>query len=94
MRDQRVVKVLEEENGAVERVERETVGELDLLELRLFGENLVDGGFQQRELEEEFLSQGALRRGFEFCFLRGGDTVSFVSLERGLGGGGRGCTVS
>jgi hypothetical protein len=43
-----VAAFLVEERPVVEHVERYPVGQLDLLELRLFGEDLVDVCVQQR----------------------------------------------
>lgn len=76
MRDQRVVKVLEEQHAAVECVEGDAIGELDHVELRFLGEDIIDVRFEERELAEELGAEVALDGGFELGFLRGGDAAA------------------
>lgn len=83
MREQRRLNVeLEEERLAVDDVEADAVGELDLLERRLLGEELVDVGGEEGVGGEERGAEGALDRRLELLLGRrregaGGGVVSF-----------------
>jgi len=72
VRDQWVIKVLEEEDFVVEGVERKAVGELDQVQLGFFRKDVVDVWGEEGELLEEAGAEGALDRRFELSLLGGG----------------------
>lgn len=94
MREQRRLNVeLEEERLPVDDVEADAVGELDLLERRLLGEELVDVGGEEGVGGEERGAEGALDRRLELLLGRrregaGGGVVSLGWERKGVGGEG------
>lgn len=78
--------LLVEERDGVKYVERVAVGEFHRREGCLLGQDLVDVRRQQRVCCEQRVAEGALDRGLEFLFGRGGDAGGSLAVDgRGRG---------
>jgi hypothetical protein len=76
VRQQHILLVLlEEERPAVDDVERDAVGKLDLLEVGLLGQDLVDVRGKERVGFEDRVADVPLDGGFELLFGRAGEAL-------------------
>ena len=66
--------MLPEQRRVVEAVEADTVGDLDEVELFLFGQDFIDVRFEERVCFEDFGADTALDAGFDLGFRAGGES--------------------
>jgi hypothetical protein len=71
VRDDGVVHVLPEERRVVEAVEADAVGDLDEVELFLFGQDFIDVRFEEGVCFEDFAADAALDARLDFGFRAG-----------------------
>jgi hypothetical protein len=88
VRNDGVVHVLPEQRGVVEAVEADAVGDLDEVELFLFGQDFIDVRFEEGVCFEDFGADAALDARLDFGFRAGRESLLvFVRIWGVLCGG-------
>ena len=87
VRDDGVVHVLPEERGRVQAIEAHAVGYLDEVELFFLRQDFIDVGFEEWVGFEDFGSDAALDRGFDFGFRAWCESVQGILVVARVDGG-------